>query len=42
MSEIFHEFGVEESVVVEEGDTGVLRVSADVDDLAALLEQIRR
>jgi hypothetical protein len=42
MPEIFHELGVEEGVVVEEGDEGVLWVSADVDDLATLLEQIRR
>jgi len=33
---IFHE-----GVVVVEGDAGVLRISADVDDLAALLKDVR-
>ncbi len=42
MPEILHEVGVEDGVVVEEGDERVLRVPADVDDLAPLCEQILR
>ena len=37
--EVFHELGFEDGVGVEEGDEAVLRVPANVDDLAGLLEQ---
>ena len=37
--EVLHELGFEDGVEVEEGDEAVLRVPANVDDLAGLLEQ---
>ena len=43
--EVLEVFGVvvlHEGVVVVEGDAGVLRVSAYVDDLAAFIEDVRR
>ena len=41
MLEVFGVAVFHQVVVVEEGDAGVLRVPADVDDLAALREDVR-
>ena len=41
MLEVFHVLVLEDGVEVKEGDEGVFRIAADVNDLAAFLEDCR-